>query len=108
MNAYSPKSADPLWHQSAEAQALLASCAANPPATKAAVAPIGNEKWWSGETVQRFDRNDDRVDALSRLSNAAHEVTCRGPNASAINKAWRSVDDVIAQAIAAGARRKAA
>lgn len=88
------------WYIADEAQALLADCVANPPAyvTRRLAA---HEGWTrDDETVSSYDRNDDRVDALIRLSNTAHEAAQKGGASRAVLLNWPGVDHAIADALA--------
>ncbi|WP_422057741.1 hypothetical protein [Sphingomonas sp.] len=101
------------WHRTPAAQALLASCAANPPAylTRRLAS---HERWTrDDETASQFDPNDDRVDALHLISGRACETAMRacGENREALRKlvyGWPHVDHVIADAIEAAGRGVAA
>lgn len=93
------------WYIADEAQALLADCVANPPRylTRRLAA---HERWTrDDETVSSYDQNDDRVDALIRLSNTACEaamLAC-GDNREALRRLihrWPHVDHIIADALA--------
>lgn len=59
------------WTASTEARALLADCATNPPERRRMLAPLAQVFSGGPEYVWRYDRNDERVDALRQLQDRA-------------------------------------
>lgn len=59
------------WTASAKARALLADCAANPPERRRMLASLPSIYAGGPEWTWAYDRNDERVDALGALQNAA-------------------------------------
>jgi hypothetical protein len=101
------------WHHSRDAQALLADCVANPP--RYLTRRLASHERWTrdDETVSSYDCNDDRVDALIRLSDKACEAAMRacGEDRDALRKlihSWPHVDHVIQKAIDSAAAKVAA
>lgn len=96
-----------LWHETPAARRLLASCVANPPRTVRALAPMAD--WLAGTVeVDEFDRNDERVEALSRLSDAAFIAAENAGADRAQLRDWLMPQQAIADAIHAASARRAA
>jgi hypothetical protein len=100
------------WHHIPEARALLADIVANPP--RFVTRRLESWERWTrdDETVSSFDRNDDRVDALSRLSDREFGkvfdgVACRERRRRLV-RSWPGVDAVILDAMGAAHRDVAA
>jgi hypothetical protein len=96
------------WLRTPEALAILADCASNPPAYVSR--KLASHERWSlnDEFVHGFDRNDDRVDALIRLSNRAFEAAEKASASRDVLRRWPSHDGAIRSAIAAAHRKVAA
>jgi hypothetical protein len=96
------------WHHAPEAQTLLADCAITPPHYVSR--KLASHERWSldDEFIHGFDRNDDRVDALIRLSSRAFEDAQKAGAPVEILRKWPCHDTVIRAAIAAAHRKAAA
>ena len=96
------------WHQTPEARALLASIRQNPPRLVERLAPLSG--WLRGgfETEWVHDPNDERIEALSRMSDAAFlAAEARGKRARTMFMKGPRVCEVVAAAVAGNVRRAA-
>jgi hypothetical protein len=92
-----PEAALPPWAEQPEALALLESMVANPPRMVEALSPLSVIFAGGPERCLSFDRNDDRVEALRFLADAAFfAAELAGPEALALHRAEPRLDEIIA------------
>ncbi|MET3710377.1 hypothetical protein ABIC65_001057 [Sphingomonas trueperi] len=99
---------NPNWPTEPRAVALLADITSNPPRMVRQLAPLS--QCWdvsAPDFVMVYDRNDDRVDELSRMSDAAFRYVLDFQGDIAGAKRVAKLDDVIGLAVLRARKRAA-